>query len=57
MEGREGPEIGTGLVAKGTGWAPVDKVSVLDAATTGTAVVPGAVVVNAGATTGAVMAG
>lgn len=50
--GKPGPELGTGLLAKGTGWATAARASVVAAATTDTAAAPGAVVVNAGATGG-----
>lgn len=50
--GKAGPEFGTGLLAKGTGWATAVGASTVVAATTGTAAVPGAVVVSTGATGG-----
>lgn len=56
---KPGPELGTGLLAKGTGRAPAaTAASVAVVATTDTGAVPGAVVVSAGVTGGgAVMAG
>lgn len=50
--GKPGPELGTGLVAKGTGWATAARASVVAAATMGTEAAPGAVVFSAGAAWG-----
>lgn len=49
---KPGPGLGTGLLAKGTGWATAARASFALAVTTDTAAVPGAVVVSAGATGG-----